>query len=310
MSNRGRRSMTPKEEEEEELFIRVVAPATLQEGYSFDVLVSGEPFTVHVPPGGVKVGQEFDVLYDSGHRYNDGENNTLNLPADEEEGYEDNEEQVEEEDDAEEDETYLSKDGNTLPAPTLTMSEEGQDASDEKTTKIWYDSETGAPIGRWRTNLCSCCEVVTQATFWVTCACTPVLIAQLIQRFHLTWTGGIGDLVETQLSYNRIIIGFLVALGLWKIPGLGDLVMVCYWIFVVVYVGTQIRAHIRQKYKIPATLPTRFLKRHEDCCCMLFCGCCATIQMARHTHDDKEYPGHACTTTGLGYDAPRIMADF
>jgi hypothetical protein len=44
----------------------------------------------------------------------------------------------------------------------------------------------------------------------------------------------------------------------------------------------------------------------EDGICMFLCGCCSAIQMARHTHDDKEYPGHGCTTTGLGVDAPEI----
>lgn len=44
--------------------IRVIAPARLQEGFTFEVLVDGEPFTVRVPKGGVKEGQEFEVLYD------------------------------------------------------------------------------------------------------------------------------------------------------------------------------------------------------------------------------------------------------
>jgi Cys-rich protein (TIGR01571 family) len=291
MSNESvRASMEPREEEE--MFIRVNAPATLEEGYSFDVLVDGEPFTVHVPPGGVKEGEEFDVLYDRGPRY-----------------YDDASRNNEEE---EEDDTYLSKDGDTLPARTLTMSEEDEEAigDDEKTNKTWFDEETGAPIGRWRTSLCSCCDVITQSTFWIAMCCTPILVAQLINRFHLTWNGLAGDIQETQLSYNRILIGFIIALGLWKIPGLGDLIMTCYWMMVVVYIGTQVRAHVRQKYKIPTTLPTRCGKRLEDCCCMTFCGCCATIQMARHTHDDKEYPGLCCTTTGLGCDAPRIVESF
>ncbi|KAL3936567.1 MAG: hypothetical protein SGBAC_008136 [Bacillariaceae sp.] len=319
----GRRSMEPQDDEEEELFIRVTAPATLEEGYSFDVLVSGDPFTVHVPPGGVEEGDEFDVLYDRAPRYLRESSGRLNCHHDEELGADDIENDEEDEDETylskdgntliarkDEDDTYLTKDGDTLPARTLTLSDEEEVAGDDKTSKTWYDSETGAPIGRWRTKLCSCCEVVTQSTFWMACCCTPVLIAQLIRRLNLTSTGLVGDVEETQLSYNRIIIGFLIALGFWKIPGLGDLIMTSYWMFVVVFIGTQVRAHMRQKYKIPATLPTRCLKRHEDCCCMTFCGCCATIQMARHTHDDKEYPGHGCTTTGLGFDAPRIMSDF
>ncbi|CAJ1937864.1 unnamed protein product [Cylindrotheca closterium] len=322
----GRRSMDHQDEEEEELFIRVTAPATLEEGYSFDVLVSGEPFTVHVPPGGVKEGDEFDVLYDRAPRYLRESHGRANYHHDEQEeeaGYGNNEAEEEDEDEThlskdgntliagkDEDDTYLTKDGDTLPARTLTLSDEEEVAGeDDKTIKTWFDEETGAPIGRWRTKLCSCWDVITQSTFWMACCCTPVLIAQLIHRFHLTWTGLVGDVADTQLSYNRIVIGFLVALGFWKVPGLGDLIMTSYWVFVVVYIGTQVRAHMRQKYKIPTTLPTRCLKRHEDCCCMTFCGCCATIQMARHTHDDKEYPGHGCTTTGLGFDAPPIMAD-
>jgi Cys-rich protein (TIGR01571 family) len=271
---------------DDELFIRVIAPATLKEGYSFDVLVDGEPFTVHVPRGGVKEGQEFDVLYDRGPRYfGDG-------------GREEDEE----------DDSYI-KDGDTLPARTQTMSSEDDvvGETDEKTAITWYDESTGAPIGRWRTKLCGCCDVVTQSTFWMACCCTPVLIAQLINRFRLTWNGLAGEIEETQLSYNRIIIGFIVTLGFWKIPGLGDLMMISYWILIVVYSGTKVRAHVRHKYKIPETLPTRCGKRMDDCCCMMFCGCCSAIQMSRHTHDDKEFPGHGCTTTGLGFDAPRIV---
>eukprot|EP00980_Cylindrotheca_fusiformis_P019735 scaffold6898_cov123-Cylindrotheca_fusiformis.AAC.12 len=287
MSNDGsvRASMEPHEEEE--MFIRVIAPATLEEGYSFDVLVDGEPFTVHVPPGGVKEGQEFDVLYDRGPRY-----------------FDDGEE--------EEEDTYLSKDGDTLPARTQTLTEEDDKVvgDDDNTNKTWFDGQTGAPIGRWRTSLCSCFDVLTQSTFWMAAFCTPVLVAQLINRFHLTWNGSAGDVQDTQLSYNRIIMGFIIALGLWKIPGFGDVILLFYWIVVVVYIGTSVRAHTRQKYKIPATLPTRCGKSMEDCCCMTFCGCCSAIQIARHTHDDKEYPGLCCTTTGLGCEAPRIVESF
>ena len=131
-----------------EMFIRVIAPATLREGYSFDVLVDGKPYTVHVPPGGVKEGQEFDVLYDR-----------------------------------EEEDSYVNE-KDTLPAPSRTMSSSDDDDvvgdKDEESKVTWFDEATGAPIGRWRTSLCSCCDVVTQSTFWMATCCTPVLIAQLI----------------------------------------------------------------------------------------------------------------------------------
>ena len=43
--------------------VRVVAPATLAEGYSFEAIVDGRMFIVMVPEGGVKEGQEFEVPY-------------------------------------------------------------------------------------------------------------------------------------------------------------------------------------------------------------------------------------------------------
>eukprot|EP00591_Stephanopyxis_turris_P002748 CAMPEP_0195522202 /NCGR_PEP_ID=MMETSP0794_2-20130614/20099_1 /TAXON_ID=515487 /ORGANISM="Stephanopyxis turris, Strain CCMP 815" /LENGTH=105 /DNA_ID=CAMNT_0040651895 /DNA_START=167 /DNA_END=481 /DNA_ORIENTATION=- len=43
--------------------IEVVAPATLQEGYTFEAQIGekGRTFTVTVPPGGVEDGQKFSV---------------------------------------------------------------------------------------------------------------------------------------------------------------------------------------------------------------------------------------------------------
>ncbi len=264
--------------------IRVVAPATLAEGYTFDVLVDGRPYTVEVPGGGVKKDQEFDVLYDP--------NNA---------------------DPAYEDETKLYDDEATKISeqptdPVQTMSEVEEEDEEKVEQNTWYDEATGAPIGRWRTSLCSCCDVVTQSTFWMSVCCTPVIIAQLITRMGLKWNGRSGASKEqVSLSFNRIILSMLIVLALWKIPLVGDFVMLIFYIFVVVHIGSQVRHHMRQKYKIQPKLPTRCGKRMEDCCCMLFCCCCSTIQMARHTHDDKDYPGHGCTTTGLGINAPLIV---
>jgi hypothetical protein len=41
--------------------MEVVAPATLSEGYSFDVEINGETFPVKVPQGGVEEGQTFTI---------------------------------------------------------------------------------------------------------------------------------------------------------------------------------------------------------------------------------------------------------
>ncbi|OEU07558.1 hypothetical protein FRACYDRAFT_197372 [Fragilariopsis cylindrus CCMP1102] len=223
--------------------IRVIAPATLQEGYEFDVLVDDEPYTVRVPKGGVKENQEFEIDYDPKQEYN---------------------------------------------------------------PKIWYD-DNGTPIGGWRTHLCSCCDVLTQSTFWMGFCCTPILMAQLITRLKLTWNGREGSQEEASLSYNRLILALVFTLTVFWIPLMGGFFLSIYYIVVIVCIGSKVRGHMRQKYKIPSTLPTRCGDRIDDVCLMLCCGCCSSIQMARHTHDDKDYPGHGCTTTGLEFDAPEIV---
>jgi Cys-rich protein (TIGR01571 family) len=268
--------------------IRVIAPATLREGYTFDVMVHDEPFTIEVPKGGVKEGQEFEVLYD----------------------YETNENQrYDDDDDDDEDEATKLQDADTMPVQTMSDDDDDDDQQEEKdANSLWYDEATGAPIGRWRSSLCSCCDVVTQSTFWMGLCCTPVLMAQLIARLGLAWNGRTGaSPEEASLSYNRIVLSMMVVLGICVIPFLGGLAMVAFYAVIVVGVGAQVRSHVRQKYKIPPTIPCQCAHRFDDGCCMLLCGCCSAIQMARHTHDDKDFPGHGCTTTGLGLDAPKIV---
>jgi Cys-rich protein (TIGR01571 family) len=304
------------------MMIRVIAPAALREGYTFDVLVNGDPYTVKVPRGGVKEGQEFEVEYDPQVEYKFKSIRNMEQVREEEEEereYEDYEENEYRDDDdvsgsLKQVPTYPrtntadSHDGDAEDNETnFNRPKEGENAGiDDGSNKIWYD-ENGAPIGEWRTTLCSCCDVLTQSTFWMGFCCTPILVAQLITRLGLTWNGLTGPSEETSLSYNRIVLGLVLTLFFWKVPFLGGFLLFGFYVIVVVYIGSHVRAFMRQKYKVPNTLPTRCGQRVDDVCLMLFCGCCSSIQMARHTHDDKEYPGHGCTTTGLGLDAPSIV---
>lgn len=277
--------------------IRVIAPATLAEGYTFDVMVDGEPYTVHVPRGGVKEGQEFDVLYEPQQvhhsqyhsRGEDDETHDIDM----------------------ENQTKIQGLGD---APIRTMDTDVSEGDDDDNEQTKFDSVTGAPFRRWRTGLCTCCDVVTQSTFWMGMCCTPVLIAQLITRLGLTWNGKKGSPEETSLSFNRIMFAMMVTLALWKLPVIGGFAMLLFYLLMVGRVGAAVRFQMRQRYRIKPSLPTRPCcwwcgpppSAIDDGCCMVFCGCCSAIQMARHTHDDKEYPGHGCTTTGLGLDAPVI----
>ncbi|KAG7337200.1 PLAC8 family domain containing protein [Nitzschia inconspicua] len=303
------------EEDDGPCLIRVIAPATLQEGYTFDVLVDDEPYTVEVPPGGIEEGQEFEVEYNPDQQYKyqnyhgTSYRSTNNNKSMERLTEESNEGGFYE-DDAEE--------SGLKEAPTKTLSgeydeedaelskaERGVDNEDESKA-IWYD-KNGAPIGRWRTRLCSCCDVLTQSTFWMGVLCTPILMAQLVDRLRLTWNGRPGPPEQTSLSYNRILLSLIFTLAFFWVPVLGWILIISFYAVVVIYVGSHVRGYMRQKYKIPARLPFRCGQYIDDAFFMTFFGCCSAIQMARHTHDDKDYPGHGCTTTGLGPDAPAIV---
>jgi len=411
-------SATRKDQEGEEdpnapFIISVIAPATLEEGYTIDVMYNDETHTVDIPPGGVKEGEEFETVIDPKRQYQDQYSSRSILQMDQlvEEDEEDiprrsspcsrgnspysrdnspysrdnspysrdnspysrdnspysrgnspysrgDQLQQEEQrrqsqrsgnsgqqtdfkllsakiyDDGSEytsdshDKTKEIEAASTFPAHSLSGDDEDEetmmekthiqnqdfidednkadDASGENKDTVWYDNE-GIPHGTWRTRLCSCCDVLTQSTFWMGIFCTPVLMAQLVTRLGLTWNGREGPPEQTYLSYNRIVLGLVFVMSIYWIPFVGSVCVFIYYLLVIVYIGSHVRGYMRQKYQIPSTLPTRCGPRIDDFCMMLCCGCCSSIQMVRHTHDDKDYPGHACTTTGLEFDAPSIV---
>lgn len=269
--------------------IVVIAPATLEEDFTFDVMLEGRlgsrPYTVTVPKGGVQEGDEFEIPYPS---------------SDIEEG------------DDEDGDDETSVDGDKLTIPCHSGS-----------------SETAAPYGTWRTPLCSCCSVLTQATFWMSLVCSPVLIAQLLTRLGLSYTGH-ADMEsiplsertvmkdaeqEADLAFSKIVLSFVAVLAIANfLPVAGFAVIGLYMFLLMVVIGSNLRKSVRQKYKIPPRIKCNELsidsKRNgcmEDIICMACCGCCSLIQIARHTHNDKEYPGYCCTTTGLERTAPKIV---
>ena len=258
--------------------VRVVAPATLEEGFTFDVLMHGEPYTVTVPPGGVKEGQEFEIPYD--HHDDD------------------------------DDESSEDDNKSCVAAETLPVQSGSQDDDDDEGNSPQRRQEDTAPMmGRWRYPLLACCDVLTQATFWMACFCTPVLLAQLLARLRLSWKGLPSDSPqEVSLSFNRIVLTYVAVLvaGLF-FPVLGFLLVILYVSILLVWIGSNVRRHVRQRYRIAST---RLAVGGHDCLedglCMCLCGCCSLIQMARQTHNDKEYPGMCCTTTGLEFDAPQV----
>lgn len=252
----------------------VVAPATLEENFTFDVTLGNKQYTVTVPPGGVQEGEEFEIP----------------IPEDDEERA-------------------------TLPS-----------RSSDSTNGSSVGMTSPAPNGHWRTHLFSCCDILTQATFWMAMVCQPILIAQLLTRLRLNFKGDANlDEVspnsqqtafveakeEASLSFNKIVFSFVTVLFLGNFfPGVGLLIIAIYICLLTIVVGANIRSSMRKRYSIAPKMECmekRNIGRCEDCLCMSFCGCCNLIQMARHTHNDKEYPGYCCTTTGLEAGAPKIL---
>mmetsp|Transcript_13189 Transcript_13189/g.33212 ORF Transcript_13189/g.33212 Transcript_13189/m.33212 type:complete len:389 (+) Transcript_13189:89-1255(+) len=348
-----RDEMVEAEDPDAPVVIRVVAPATLHEGYTMDVLYEDEPYTIEIPRGGVEEGQEFETVIDPTQKYRDhasrnssfsgsrrmqmdgSHSGSRRMQSVGDESLNDsrtaeysrgeqsrrsgnsnndnnNYHKAKIYDDASEFTENQTQNGKVLEDDikqtiTYPVEKEEENAADEKTEDtVWYDSN-GTPMGGWRTRLCSCCDVLTQSTFWMGFLATPVLMAQLITRMKLTWKGREGSPEETSLSFNKLVLSLVFTMSVFWVPVMGSVCLFAYYLVVVVYVGSQVRAYMRQRYKIPSTLPTRCGDRIDDVCMMLFCGCCSTIQMARHTHDDKDHPGNGCTTTGLEFDAPEIV---
>jgi len=327
--------------------VRVVAPATLEEGYTFDVLVRGRPLTVTVPVGGVRKGEEFEIrlLPDDAttDRYDDTEDakkkkkkkkgmyddggNFYGYGCGNKDGdYDDEDEERTVPIHASSSSGDLRQgrrgDGGRRDSSGDYYDDEedggyGSDSDSEDGGIVGRAAMTVAPQGRWRHGLCSCCDVVTQGTFWMGFLCTPVLIAQLLTRLRLNWKGRKDDRddeEEVSLSFNRIVLSAIAVLLMGYIPVVGAVAVLLYLLVVVVYVGKNVRYEMRNRYKIPPTT-TSFAPAAlggstssslDDCLSMFFCGCCSAIQMARQTHNDKDYPGYCCTTTGLEPKAPPV----
>jgi Cys-rich protein (TIGR01571 family) len=122
--------------------------------------------------------------------------------------------------------------------------------------------------------------------------CTPVTDAQLLTRMSLNWYGEPASPEQVASTFG-IVVGIFIAF------------LVFFLIYTGVY-GTKLRKAMRTKYNIPASTFGESAC-WDDCCCIFWCSCCTTIQMARHTHDEDQYPYQCCTSNGLTPGAPSIV---
>jgi PLAC8 family len=148
-------------------------------------------------------------------------------------------------------------------------------------------------------NICTSCTTCVQYS-------TPYSVLRTRYTSLHVWKAEEGPPEETAMTFNRIVMTIIFVLAFGAIP------FVVYATFLVailcfMYIGMKLRRYMRTKYEIPHGMLGKIHPAVDDVCCILFCTCCSGIQMARHTHDDKEWPGSCCTTNGLEYGAPEIV---
>lgn len=279
--------------------IVVVAPQDLPGGFPIPVVVDGETITITVPDGGVQEGDEICRFYDE----NEEEETVIQSTEEYHDRALDGDStrrRASSKNDRKR--RNLSDSMDKLPSKKLTATSSTDEEQDREVRLSGSSTPTSSAsarvvLERWRTHLFGCCDVVTQSTFWMALFLPPVLIGQLLNRLNLNYQGKPDRPEETSLSYNKILISFIfcLILGLF-FPGIS---LIFVFLYLVVLYSTTLRntrKFMRQKYHIKS--------RIDDGFCTVCCSCCVLIQMVRHTHDDKEYPGYCCTTNGLDIEAP------
>lgn len=236
--------------------VAVVAPSTLQAGYTFTAQVDGRDFVVTVPQGGVTEGQQFEVPYPR---------------------------------------TGASV-GTTI-AIGGAVAGSGSDSAGK------LQDQDDAVKGMWRKDLLDCFTVVLTGMFWMSWCCNPILFGQVMQRMKLDVFGGKSGNYERTCTIitTMFVITFVLCLF-----GLGIFI----WPFFAVYTWiafSNARYFYRKHYDIKPSLCDCCEGRMDDFCCIFFCGCCTGIQLARHTHDERQYPYECCSPTGISERAPEIV---
>jgi Cys-rich protein (TIGR01571 family) len=136
---------------------------------------------------------------------------------------------------------------------------------------------------------------------------------------QLTWLGEPGPLDRTRQTFSVIILlvvaSFIYSLSLgiaasmydptqqppplWYLRLVGLVLMTAWQIFAL----CRTRQTVRERYQIP--------EKHcvgcEDVCCSVWCSCCATTQILRHTGEYENYAGVCCSVTGHPPGTPLVV---
>mmetsp|Transcript_34469 Transcript_34469/g.83403 ORF Transcript_34469/g.83403 Transcript_34469/m.83403 type:complete len:311 (+) Transcript_34469:118-1050(+) len=301
--------------------VKVVAPATLSEGYTFDAVVDGRTVTVTVPTGGVKEGETFEAIVPSvaGGIVATTTKTIVNNP--------DGTRTVTEET------TY--PDGRVVKAVS-TVPVGGGDAEDGLATPLLAQQQpppaaTVGVEGRWRHDLFACCDLCCNGMFWMAACCNYAAVGQLLQRLRMNVIGQRTAEYKSTCMIWTIICVIVLAFdfgGGYSTPtrtivttdGNFDFSQVNYSTFDIIssIVGaifsilalvalTNARYWVRMHWSIPSDCCCDDRSCFGDCCCVFWCGCCSVIQMMRHTHDENVDSYDCCSNTGLGAGPAEVV---
>ena len=177
-----------------------------------------------------------------------------------------------------------------------------------------------APTGRWKDQLCDCCEEgICHPSLWCSFCCAFISLGQIMSRMQLTWLGGPGPLERTRqtflvtvlltIAYIIFHVGVNVLASQYPENEAPAYVQFIEWIGITIFALwytialCRTRHTVRERYQIPE----HSCKGCEDCCCAFWCYCCVTAQMLRHTGEYEHYPGVCCSATGHSPETPLVV---
>jgi len=250
---------------------RVISPATLEGGATFEAQVDGITFMVTVPEGGVGAGDDFEVPYPTKAA-------SVEQPP----------------------EAPI-----TTAVPIAGTAYEVAEASTNAVNA--YD----IPTGKWRFGLCDCFEACCCPCLMGWCCTPILMgqVMQRMKFNWLGCPNEASDQPPLCIVYTAITLVLLVLGSIIMSLTRGWGIIIWYiWGLYMIIVFTCARFEIRKKYKIEGTCgccgddnPV------DDCCTVYWCSCCSAIQVARHLYDPTKTEYNAWTQTGADYDAPEIV---
>lgn len=260
-------------------WVQVIAPSTLEEGYTFDAVHDGYVFPVTVPQGGVKAGESFSVPF---------------VPPPEDAVVE----------------TIFHAEAIPI-ATEVTPMLPTTSTNESAATMYTITSSSTAPLGHWRDGLCDCCAPGCCHASCLNALCfRQILMGQVLVRMQLTWCG---FPAKSRAQYKQTFHTLLwLTVGYWTMwiffhcdddhggnchgwrhGVLGTVRLL--WSLYTIIVMSRLRKAVRERYQIPQTQ----CMGCEDCCCAVFCSCCTMAQLARQTADYERQRAYCCTDTGL-----------